>query len=255
MTKRSRRILATAIIAVAVSVPGAPRAEDGPTATPQRPSLTFSTATVPDGGTEIETGAAFGPQVGALPVFAKYGLTDELELEAGIDAIRWVGGTADGSASIGDLLLGARWRVTDERSKIQVAFGGWLKAPTAGDVRGSGEPDATVAAIASIPLSHGLSIDANLFWSALGRDGGGALGQGQALATLGVPITDRWGSFVGVAFQKTATQGDGGFLDAGFTYAASRTAVFDVAFGSGWSDGYPDWAVTAGWTLLVADGR
>ena len=253
-TVHARTAIATAIV-LAAPVPAPAASDDGPSATPQRPSLTFNAATVPAGGTEIEVGALFGPGAGALPVFAKYGLTDALELEAGIDAVRWVDGPDDGSASIGDLLLGARWRMTEATSKIQVAFGGWVKAPTAGDRRGSGEPDATVAAIASMPLPHGLSIDANVWWSALGQDGGGALGQGQALATLGVPIVGRWSSFVGLAFQKTATAGDGGFVDAGVTYAASRTAVFDVAFGSGWSDGYPDWAVTAGWTLLVADGR
>jgi hypothetical protein len=246
---------AVAAAVLATVVPIAAAADVGPSATPQRLSLSFTAATVPDGGVEVEVGSSLAPGFGALPVFTKYGLTRALELEAGVDAVRWVDGPGGGSASIGDLLVGARWRVTGEPARVQVAFGGWVKAPTAGDVRGSGEADATVAAIASIPLAHGLSLDANLWWSALGQEGGGALGQGQAIATLGFPLSERWSSFVEVAVQKTAASGDGGFVDAGFVYAASRKAVFDVSFGSGWSDGYPDWAVNAGWTVLLRDGR
>jgi hypothetical protein len=214
--------------------------------------LTFNAYTVPDGLFEIENGPIFAPETGALPVFAKYGLTDALELEAGIDVVRWVDGPDGGSASIGDFLVGARWRATSSSSRTQLAFGGWLKAPTAGDERGSGETDVTVAAIASLPLANGLSVDANVWWSALGRDGGGTVGQGQAIAALWVPVGERWSSFVEVALQKTAGEGDGGFVDAGVAYTASPIAVFDVAAGTGWSDGYPDWTVTAGWTVLLA---
>ena len=103
---------------IMVLVPSVAVAEDGPSATPQRPSLTFNAATVPDGGAEVELGSSIAAGFGALPVFAKYGLTGALELEAGIDAVRWVDGPDAGSASIGDLLVGARWRVTGDRSRV-----------------------------------------------------------------------------------------------------------------------------------------
>ena len=244
-------VLAASVVSAALSTTGR-SADDEPHATPQRPSLTFNAYTVPDGLFEVETGALFAPRYGAFPVFAKYGLTDALELEAGVDVVRWVDGVDGGSASIGDLLIGARWRSTAEQSRIQIAFGGWLKVPTAGDERGTGETDVTIAAITSVPLAHGLSVDANLWWSALGRDDGGAVGQGQAIAALWIPIAERWSSFVELALQKTAGEGDGGFIDAGIAYAASPIAVLDVAAGTGWSDGYPDWTVTAGWTVLLA---
>ena len=49
-----------------------------------------------------------------------------------------------------------------------------------------------------------------------------------------------------------AGQGDGGFFDAGLAYTASPRAVFDIAGGIGWSEGYPDWSVTTGWTVLFS---
>jgi len=227
----------------------------GPAATPQRPSLSASVWTVPRGLFELEAGAGFSEGSGALPLFGKYGATDALELEVGIDAVRWVDGPGDGETSIGDVLLGARWRPARENRRCQLAVAGLIKLPTASDNAGSGEIDATVAGIASVPFDNGLGLDVNLVWSGLGRDPGGTLGQVQAIATLGVPLDARWSSFVEVAFQRTAGQGDGGFFDAGVAFTATPRAVFDIAAGVGWSDGYPDWSVAAGWTVLFSRGR
>ena len=226
-----------------------------PAATPQRPSLSTSAWTVPRGLFELEAGASFSEGAGALPLFAKYGLRDSLELEAGIDALRWVEGAGDGQTSVGDLLLGARWRPNREAAPVALALAGLVKLPTAADDAGSGELDATLVGIASIPFDNGLGLDLNLVWSAVGRDGGGALGQGQAIATLGVPLRGNWSSFVEAAYQRTAGQADGGFVDAGLAFAVTPRAVLDVGAGVGWSEGYPDWSATVGWTVLFASPR
>lgn len=241
------------IVAVLLSVPSVVWAE--PAATPQRPSLSTSAWTVPQGLFELETGAAFSEGTGALPLFAKYGVSDSLEVEVGIDALRWVDGPGDGNTSIGDLLLGARWRPTAGDTRVQWAVAGLVKLPTAGSDGGSGEIDASVIGIASVPFGNGLGLDLNLVWTALGSEDGGTLGQGQAIAALGIPLGGRWSSFVEAAYQRTAGQEDGGFFDAGLAYAATPRAVFDIAAGSGWSEGYPDWSVTVGWTLLFAGDR
>lgn len=228
---------------------------DGPSATPQRPSLSTSAWTVPRGLFELEAGAGFSEGAGGLPLFGKYGVTDAMELEAGIDAVRWVDGPGEGETSVGDLLLGARWRLPGERSRVRFALAGLIKLPTAGDDAGSGEVDGTIVGIASMPFDNGLGLDVNVVWSALGQDAGGALGQGQAIATVGIPLGTRWSSFVETAYQRTAGKNDGGFFDAGLAYAAAPRAVFDVAAGVGWSEGYPDWSATVGWTMLFAGDR
>jgi hypothetical protein len=243
------------VIVVAVLLAPAAAVADEPAATPQRPSLSSSVWTVPRGLFELEVGAGFSEGAAATPLFGKYGVTDALEIEAGIDALRWVDGPGDGETSIGDLVLGARWRADGKSSRTRLALAGLVKLPTAGDETGSGEVDATIAGIASIALDHGLGLDLNVVWTALGRDGGGALGQTQAIAALGIPLRGRWSSFVETAYQRTAGQEDGGFLDAGLAYAATPRAVFDVAAGVGWSEGYPDWSVNAGWTVLFAGDR
>ncbi len=251
MGQAPMKVLTAAIVLGAATLVQA----DEPAATPQRPSLSTSAWTVPRGLFELETGAAFSEGSAALPLFGKYGLTDALELEAGIDAVRRVEGPGQGETSIGDLLLGARWRPTGGDARVALALAGLVKLPTADDAAGSGEADVTVAGIASVPFDNGWGLDLNLLWSALGRSGGGALGQGQAIVTLGVPLRERWSTFVEAAYQRTAGEGDGGFIDAGLGYAATPQAVFDVAAGVGWSEGYPDWSVTAGWTVLFARKR
>lgn len=225
-----------------------------PAATPQRPSLSTSAWTVPRGLFELEAGAGVTEGAGALPLFAKYGLRDSLELAAGIDGIRWVDGPGDGETSVGDLSLVARWRPAREAEQVALALAGSVKLPTAGDEAGSGELDGTVVGIASIPLRK-FALDLNVVWSALGRDGGGALGQGQAIATLGVPLRGGWSSFLEAAYQQTAGAGDGGFFDTGLSWAATPRAVLDVAAGIGWSEGYPEWSATVGWTVLFASRR
>jgi hypothetical protein len=248
MGRTLKKVLATAVALGAVTLVQA----DEPAATPQRPSLGTSVWTVPRGLFELEAGAGFSEGAGALPLFGKYGLTDALELGAGIDALRWVDGPGEGETSVGDLLLGARWRPTGEAARVQLALSGLAKLPTADDAAGSGEVDLTVSGIATVPFDNGCGLDVNLVWSALGQSGGGTLGQGQAIVSLGIPLRSRWSTFVEAAYQRTAGQSDGGFFDAGLAYAASPRAVFDIAGGVGWSEGYPDWSVTTGWTVLFS---
>lgn len=83
-----RRVCVRSIAAVVLFAPTAAVA-DGPAATPQRPSLSATDWTVPRGLFEFEVGAGFSEGFGGLPLFSKYGVTDALEIEAGINAVRW----------------------------------------------------------------------------------------------------------------------------------------------------------------------
>ncbi len=222
-------------------------------ATPQRPSLSYSTATVEDGAWELEAGGLLTDGGSAVPLFLKYGWTDRLELEFGLDMIRTADRPGRIASGVGDLAAGMRFRFPGGDRKFTTALGGWLKVPTAPDRVGSGEVDATIAGILSAPMGN-MSLDANLVVSALGRDGG-SLGQVQGILTLGFPLTGGWSGFIETAFQRTAGQGDGGFFDAGLSFRASPRATIDFAVGGGWSDGYPDWSVTAGWTITLQNGK
>ncbi len=226
------------------------RAQDNGDATPQRPSLSFGTTTVPDGRWEIEFGGLVLNDGGAVPLFLKHGLTDRLELEIGLDAIRRVETAGGDETSQGDLTVGVRHRLARPAGTPAIAWVAQIKAPTADDDVGSGEADAGLVGVATFPLGSA-SLDANVVLNALGRGGGSYLGQFVAIATLSLPARGGWTPFVEAAWQRTATLGTGGFLDAGVSYAATRRAVFDAAAGVGASRGFPDWFVTAGWTVLL----
>jgi len=232
-----------------VSEPASPAA-----ATPQRPSLSFNTSTVPGKRLELECGGSLAEEGSALPAFLKYGLTGRTEVNLAFDVIRRVDLGDETVTSPGDLFLGVRSRLAGTRGGSSFALAGRVKLPTAHDDAGSGEFDAQIIGIASIPAGR-MSVDGNLWLSALGQQNDSWLGQVQAIATLNLPQRAGWSSFAEVAWQSTATQGSGGLFDFGVLYGASRTAVFDAAAGVGWSEGYPDWTVTAGWTILFNRGQ
>lgn len=241
--------LAACLLAAGAS----PAAAAEPAATPQRPSLSFNAFTVADGIFEVESGALVTDTGGSLPLFGKYGLTDRFELEVGFDPIRMAETDEGVESSLGDITLGLR--ASDGHGHMpSVAGVVWMKLPTADEETGSGEPDFGGIGILSIPLGD-LSLDANLWWSAMGRDGDSFLGQVQGTFALSVPLAGRWSAYGEVALQSTAREGSGGFFDAGASYAATPRAVLDAAAGFGWSDGYPDWIVTVGWTLLARTPR
>lgn len=219
-----------------------------PAATPQRPSVSVNTATVPAAGFEMEAGAEVYDGGAGLPVLLKYGVTRRTEIELGIDLVRSADLGSGTLASFGDVAPRVRARLI-ERSDVSFAVMGSVKLPTAKDGVGSGHPDIGATAIVSVPLDA-FSLDANLWVSALGRGGSSSLGQIQGVVTLNLPASGPWSGFVEVAGQGTAGQGTGTFLDAGVGYAPTRRTVLDAAVGRGWSHGYPDWYATVGWTVL-----
>lgn len=247
MISTSRRPAALALALIAALLPA--RESRADEATPQRPSISFSAFTVPDRRWEVEAGGVTADGMAALPVFVKFGWSDRTELELGLDAVRAVE-TDDGvTASAGDLVFGLRSRVF-EGGRSNVAVAGWIKAPTAVEQVGSEELDAGVIGIVSMPLGR-IGIDANIWITGIGTEDT-ILGQVQGVATIGLPLGGCWSSFVEAAWQTTAASGgSGGFADGGIACTVAPQSVIDAAIGAGWSDGYPDWLLTAGWTLML----
>lgn len=223
---------------------------DEPVATPQRPSISFGTGTVPDGMWELEAGGLVTAGGSAVPLFLKHGLTDRTELEVGIEGVLTAEQPTGVRSSIGDLFLGVRSRRTLNEGRA-AAVVGWVKLPTASEGVGSTHPDAGAVGVLSLPLG-GLSLDTNLWLSAQGRDGGVTVGRVMALASLGIPLRDCWSLYTEVVVQRTAGEGSGGYVNGGMACAASKTSVFDVSIGAGWDAGFPDWTMAVGWTHLFA---
>ncbi len=225
-----------------------------PAATPQSPSLSFNTLTVPARRWEMEIAGVLSDSTAAAPVFLKYGLTDRTEMEIGFDLIRTVEADADSVTSQGDLFLGVRSRLPIGGSSQSFAARGWLKAPTARDEAGTGEFDAGLIGIATLPFGRS-SIDANLWLTALGQTGDAILGQVQGIMTLNLPERGGWSPFAEIAWERTATQGSDVFVDAGLGYAVSRTSAVNAAAGVGGGEGYPDWGLTVGWVVLFDEPK
>ena len=232
-----------------------PATAQQPSATPQRPSMSFGTSTVPRGLFELEAGGLATDDGTAVPLFFKYGLTDRLELEFGLDAIRRLDTTDEDGAALGDLSAGVRGRLARTARGASFAWVGFVKIPTATSDAGSGELDFGAVGVASIPLDRYV-LDLNLWGLLLGREDGGAVGQLQAIATFYIPTSSGWTPYVEGAWQNTAGgEGHGAFVDAGVSFSASPRAVFDAAAGAGFSEGYPDWTATIGWTILFDRAR
>jgi hypothetical protein len=248
----SRRTLP--VVALALLAPLAAYAQAEAEVTPQRPSLSFNANTVRARAWEVETGADVSETSAGIPLLVKYGLVDRAELEIGANLVRTVSTDETVATSHGDLVLGVR-AGTPPNPEWAVAGGvAWVKVPTADDDVGSGEFDAGLIGILSIPIGS-LSLDTNLWVSALGQGGDSFRGQVQGIVTLSFPLPGAWSAYGEVAWQSTAAEGSGGFFDAGATYAVTPRTAIDAAAGVGWSDGYPDWSVTVGWTVLARAGR
>lgn len=255
MSKRwSRPPLLSLALLIAGAAPSFGQQASPPSATPQRPSLSFNAWTVPQGRFEIEAGALEADDGAAVPLFLKYGLAERLELELGADVVRTSRAGGVSETSQGDLTLGLRGR--EERIGGEemggAALGGvaWVKVPTADNEVGSGNLDAGAIGILSTPIED-YSLDLNLGLTELGRGGGSFLTQVQAIATLGFPAAGRWLPFLETAWQRTAGSGSGGALSFGTGYQPLPSLVIDAAAGAGYNEGYPDWWLTVGWTVLL----
>ena len=104
-------VLTVAVIVTVVMILCAgPVSAAEPAATPQRPSVSFGTGTVPARLWELEGGGQVADGGSAIPLFLKYGLTNETEVEIGLDAVRQVEQGIGTRSSVGDLFVGVRSR-------------------------------------------------------------------------------------------------------------------------------------------------
>ena len=231
-------------------------AEEDPSATPYRPTVSTPANLSEPGWVELEIGGQRTSSGGSthrdnIPYTLKYAFTPDWGGRVGGDA--WVRDVAtDGSklSGFGDMaiIVKRRFALTDD-----TAFGleGGVNLPTAKDGLGSGKADYLLSGIYSANLGA-YHTDLNLGATRVGQiDTGESRWQTNWAASLSRSITDRWG----VAGEFSGTYRKGMLSTAQFLVAAScnytKRIVFDAGAAVGLNRASPDWSLFAGVTLLL----
>jgi hypothetical protein len=178
---RARRLLAPAMVLLALAGAGAGVADEPTAVDPDRPSVSTSARTVPPGAAQIETGVAYayarvanGPADKQLfmEATARVGVTSALELRIdGQPVVRQWGG--DDATGVGDLTLGAKWRLLDaEGLRPAIGLLPFLKIPTAPAPIGTTRVDGGLRVLLSFDLPSSWSLDANAGLAAISQPAG-----------------------------------------------------------------------------------
>lgn len=252
----ARLLPAASVPALAILAGCAVPAQPPFPASPQRPTFSSDTNTVPEDGLELEAGlSASSWDVFDSPVSLKYGVGRATETWAGWSPFtRGLDGGAPDARGQGDLVLGLRHRFLEADGRpFSAAFQTSLKLPTASerDGLGTGETDAYASAIASGAFRA-------WNWTAfyrLGRvgDPDGAADTEHALALVaGWPVTGVTSAFVEVTGrQRHADDFAPVFTTAGLAIAETPARVWDVSFTTGLNDDAPRSYVAVGVTLAL----
>ncbi|MFN3242841.1 MAG: transporter [Planctomycetota bacterium] len=247
MNALARQLLVLAPFALA----GCQLSQQAPV-TPQRPTVSFDTATTAPGTFELETGVNVDPgDFFDTPNTLKYGTGERTELFVGwspLQVLSQPGEDADGAS---DVVLGARhrlWDADDGTPSGAVVLSGKLPTASSNNGLGSGEVDLRVGGI--LNQSFG-DVSANLFYQygALGQASGGTTSEHIATLTLGTPLAEDVGGFfeLGGQFVPT-TDTDALFAITGVTWSYSPSLVFDGGVNVGLSDDAADLQVFFGCT-------
>ncbi|MCB9882801.1 MAG: hypothetical protein H6832_12160 [Planctomycetes bacterium] len=213
--------------------------------TPQRPTVSFDTATTREGSFELETGIAIEPDtLFDSPNTLKYGASQDTELFVGWSPWQRVAQPGQDAEGSSDLVLGTRHRLFEAgEGTPSGAFVMSGKLPTAsvGDGLGSGELDLRLGVILNQQIG---SVNTNLFYQygALGNpDGAGFASEQTATLTAGVPLSERFAAFaeVGGTFVP-ARDTRALFSIVGASLTASTQCVIDSAVFVGLSNDAPD---------------
>lgn len=242
----------------ALALCSAARADDSPSVTPYRPSVSTPAALSAPGWLEIEAGVQNSRgddplRRASLPYTLKLAFTPDWGIRIGGDAIVRQAG-ADGSTLIGGgdtaMVLKRRFAVS-EGSAFGLELG--IKLPTARAGLGSGHPDVGVNGIYSSDFAENWHADINVIATRIG-DGGGEVGRWQQswAAAFSRNLTEQWG----VVAEVSGTQQSGSARTAqalvAASYAFSRALTLDIGVSRGLTPAAGRWSVFSGVTFLAA---
>lgn len=226
------------------------RAQNDITAVPNRPTVSTTAQPVQLGVLETEWGVDAASTHQDINGLLKFGVTTNLELRFANDPI-----TADsGTHGFGDLSAGFKYRLTrdhDHQPSIGLMY--MFKAPTAGNVLGSGYPDNSLTLLVSKDMGKH-HFDYNLIGNLLGTANGWDYAFEHALA-WSHPLHDRWGmdaELSGVTRSGAGLPGSAQFILSA-TYTARPRLVFDIGMMGGLTGPIPRAMFTAGMTYSVAE--
>ena len=161
---------------------------------PERPSVATHAGTVAAGYAELETGiqhdrASDGTAVTQVPSLVKLGLTKRTQLSIVLPTVA----TTGAPFGVGDVSVGIKWRVTEDRPTIQdVAILPGIKIPSGGP-RGTGTTDFSLLLINSRVIGP-VALDLNL--GATWRSGDGTQAPRSSslwAAAAGIPVHGAFG--------------------------------------------------------------
>ena len=223
-------------------------------ATPQRPTVSSSTATTAEHTFELEAGVVIDSgDTSAIATTLKYGTSDRTEIFASWSPWVFVEAPgADGSGP-GDLFLGTRHRLVDEVGPLpSLGFQGQVKLPTAdeGEGLGTGEVDFLLAAIATKQLGRA-SLNGFYELGVLGDPG--ESGDTDLMHTLtaggGFDLDDRSSVFGELVAQVAPAQNlTSIFAIGGGAWKFGDTFVLDAAVAIGLSEDAPEFQILFGAT-------
>lgn len=234
----------------------------GDTVTPDRPSVSNSTETVPLGALQLETGlaheatSAAGSPVErrtAWAVTLRAGLADGLEARLESEPLVHLRSDRDETGP-GDVTLGLKYRFLD------ASDGGWpslavlpfVKLPTARVPLGSGRADFGIVLLASQALPAGFNLDVNAGAIAVGQGRpSGYLVQAVTSAALGYQLTESLSLYGETFWSSRGERGgrDALGVDAGFVYLLTPRVALDAAVETTLRGAGPDYGVKVGFSI------
>ena len=234
-----------------------------------RPDQTESTAIVPPGYAQVETGWTFSRddeggsrrQTHEFPgTLLRLGALDRMEVRLGYNGSLWEttreAGQSTDLSGAGDMGIGTKLYLWEEQGWVpEAAFLAAVSLPVGQEPLSSGRADPSFRVNLSHTLSDRFSFSYNLgtTWESTLEETGDrdTLSLFNYTAALGIGVTDRAGLFV-EAFGDIPFNAEGGprnSLDGGITFLLLENLQLDGAAGVGVSDSAEDWFVGLGLTV------
>jgi Putative MetA-pathway of phenol degradation len=225
--------------------------QDELTAVSNRPTVSTPAQPVQPGVLETEWGLNAAASHQDINGLLKFGVSQNLELRFTNNPI-----TADsGTHGVGDIAAGFKYRFTqDSAHRPSVSFMYMVKAPTAGDVLGTGEIDHAFTFLLSKDLGKH-HFDFNTVVNLLGRPHSGFDHSVLNALAWSHPLSGKWGTtaeFSGTTSPNAVTPASVQLLAAA-TYAVRPRLVFDFGMAARITGDIPDATFIAGFTYSIAD--
>jgi hypothetical protein len=247
---------AAVALAVAMLRPAQAAADDeGPSATPYRPSVSVPAALSAPGWLEIEAGLQQNhdgvvARRDSAPLTFKLAFTPDWGVRLGIDGWVHTHDDPDSESGVGDtsVVLKRRFAVSDATAwglELGETF------PTAKSSIGIGHAATTVNGIFSSDFAPAWHTDINLNVTHLGGSGQPSPWQTGWAAAFSRTLTDTWGAVGELSGTYQASYGNTAQFLAAASWNQSPAAVFDFGFARGLNDATPRWQVFAGVTVRL----